>query len=401
MSFIHLLHYLEGYVTVQADSVFPERFLTICTRRNLDVWNIQHLGNQRFVMHMSLSAFRNIRQVCRRTRTHLTILNRRGLPFLLHRFRKRKAVLLGIFLTLLFLWYTSGHIMGITVFGNNRIPREEILTQLKHCGIALGASTEGIDSSSIRNRMMQELDTLAWIGINVNGSRIYVEVVERLEKEPGVDASKPCHLVAVKDGIVESIEARQGQSMVKVGSGVREGDILVSGIVDNDARGFLYVHAYGDVFAKTEYSLSRDYPLSYDMAVDTGKQTSRYTLTVFHLKLPLFWGSSSPYDQFTHEEKQTEYRLPIERLPSLWIKKDFYREQITEHKTRSAHEALEQGITELTEELKNSLPENAQIQDTKVSHTLTERNSLLLTVTLQCRENIARELPIDNILESE
>jgi similar to stage IV sporulation protein len=386
---------------VQADSAFPERFLTICTRRNLDVWKIRHLGEERLVMHMSLSTFKSIRQVCRRTRTHLSTLSRRGLPFLLHRFRKRKAALIGLLLTLIFLWYTSGHIMGITVFGNNRIPREEILTQLKACGISLGAPTKGIDASVIRNRIMQEMDELAWIGVNVNGSRIYVEIVERLEKEPGVDAQKPCHLVAIKDGIVESIEARQGQSMVKIGSGVREGDILVSGIVDNEARGFLYVHAYGDVFAKTTYSLSRDYPLVYDENVATGKHTARYTVSVFDLRVPLFWSTKAPYEQFIHEEKETEYRLPIERLPSLWIKKVSYQEQTTEHKTRSAHEALEQGITDLTEELKKSLPENAQIQDTQVSHTLTERNSLSLTVTLHCKENIAKELPIDNIVEFE
>ncbi|MBQ2452582.1 MAG: sporulation protein YqfD, partial [Bacteroidales bacterium] len=226
-------------------------------------------------------------------------------------------------------------------------------------------------------------------------------IVERLEKEPGVDATKPCHLVAIKDGIVESLEARQGQSMVKVGSGVREGDILVSGIVDNEARGFLYVHAYGDVFAKTEYSLSRDYPLEYDENVATGKTTSRYTMSIFDLNIPLFWSTKAPYHQFSHEENETEYRLPIERLPSLWIKKDCYQEEITRHKTRSAHEALEQGIAELSEELKKSLPENAQIQDTEVAHTLTERNSLFLTVTLHCRENIAKELPIDNVIEFE
>lgn len=401
MHFMDLVHFFKGYVTVQADSVFPERFLTICTRRDLDVRNIRHLGEQRFTMDMSLSAFRAIRQVCRHTRTRLTVLRRRGLPFLLHRFRKRKLALVGLVLTLLFLWYTSGHIMGITVFGNERIPTEQILEQLALCGIALGEPTKGIDSSPIRNRMMRQMDDLAWIGINVSGSRIYVEVVERLEKEPGVDAALPCHLVATKDGIIEALEAREGQSMVQVGSGVREGDILVSGIVDNAIRGFRYVHAYGQVFAKTQYTLSRDYPLAYTENTKTGAQTARYTISIFNQSLPLFFRKSAPYDQYTLEETQKEYRLPIEQIPSLQIKKVLYQEQISQQKTRTAKEALEQGTLELTNELHATLPEGAQITDTEVVHTLTEKNSLFLTVTLICRENIAKEVAIETGLNPE
>ena len=396
MGFIDMLHNIEGYVTIQADGVFLERFLTVCTRRNLDIWNIRHMGESRLTADMSLSSFRVIRSVCRRTRTHLAIVKRRGLPFLLHRYRKRKLALLGLVLTLVFLWYTSGHIMGITVFGNNRIPTDTILDHLSRSGVSLGKTTDGIDSSHIRNRMMRDLEDLAWIGINVNGSRVYVEVVERLEKEPGVDMKQPCHLVASKDGVIDVIEARNGQTMVKVNSGVREGDVLVSGVMDADTQGFRYVHAYGEVFAKTDYALSRDYPLEYDEPVDTGEQSTRYSLRLLQFQLPLFWGTDAPYAQYAREESQQEYRLPIDRLPSLMIQKEIYKEQFTEHKTRTSAQALEQGVEELTAELKQSLPDGAEIRDTEVSHTLTERGSLLVTVTLHCRENIAKEVPIES-----
>ena len=396
MQFIDLVHALEGYVIIQADSQFPERFLTVCTRRNLDIWDLKQVGTNRFTARMSLNSFRQIRPVCYRTRTHLRILSRKGLPFLLHRYRKRKAALLGLVVALVFLWYTSCHIMGITVVGNDRIETSVILEHLSRSGIALGKTTSGIDASQVRNRMMRDLDELAWIGLNVSGSRIYVEVVERLEKEPGIDSNQPCHLVATKDGMISAIEARNGQTMVTVGSGVCEGDILVSGIMDTDVQGFRYVHAYGEVFARTTYTLTREYPLTYEEAVDTGKQTTRYTASVLGHRIPLFFRSNAPYDQYSHTETVQEYRLPIQRLPSLFLTKETYRQQTIHHKTRSASEALALAKTELNQELEAELPQDAKILTRELTHTLTERDSLSVTLTFACRENIAMEAPIDN-----
>ncbi len=395
MQFIDLINNLGGYVTIQADGIFLERFLNICTRRNLDIWDIRHCGAQRLTANMSLASFREIRPVCRRTRTRLQIIRRRGFPFFAHRYRKRKFALLGLALAIFILWYTSGHIMGITVFGNSRISTDTILTHLARSGVSLGETTEGIDSALIRNRMMGDLDDLAWIGINVSGSRIYVEVVERLETEPGVNMEQPCNLVAAKDGIIESVEARNGQTMVKPKAGVREGDVLVSGIMDNDARGYRYVHAYGDVYAQTRYSLTREYPLEYDEALDTGETRTRYTLRVLDRSLPLFFSQDPPYPLCAREETEREYRLPFGFLPSLYIKSETYREQYTQHKKRTASQALEQATEELDRELREGLSGDIAVAGREVSNTLTERGTLSVTVTLVCRENIAREAAID------
>ncbi len=396
MYFIDFLRILEGYVTIQADSVFPERFLTVCTRRNLEIWDVRHRGEGRLTANMSLRAFRSIRPVCRRTQTHLTILKRKGLPFLLYRYRKRKLLLPALALVVLFLWYTSGHIMGITVFGNNRIPTATILEHLARSDIAIGRSTAEVDSSVIRNRMMRDLEDLAWLGINVSGSRIYVEVVERLETEAGIDPDVPCNLIAEKDGVIVSIEARDGQTVVTPSSGVRAGDVLVSGIMDAGESGIRYVHAYGEIFAHTFHSLTREYPLTYTETLETGNDTTRYTLKVLNWQLPLFLRKSAPYAEYAQEETEQEYRLPIERLPSLYVKKSVFKEQTSTQKERSAAEALATGKEELLKELTESIPEDATIIQQEVSHTLTERGGLSVTVTLTALEDIAIESPIAN-----
>ena len=395
MKFSEMFAYLHGYVTIQADGYFLERFLNICTRRELNIWNLQRRGAERLTADMSIASFRRVRPVCRRTRTRVRILARHGVPFLARRYRRRRFALIGLAAVLALLWYASGHIMGITVFGNSRISTDTILEHLARSGIELGESTHGIDSSRIRNRMMTDLDDLAWIGINVSGSRVYVEVVERLEQEPGVAMDQPSSLVAARDGEIQSVEARNGQNMVKPGDGVREGDVLVSGIMDNETQGFRYVHAYGEVYAKTRYSLSREYPLAYAEAADTGEETTRYTLRVLDRAFPLFLRRNPPYAQGTCDRTEKEYRPPVDFLPSLFVEKEVWREQTMEQKTRTPAQARETAVAELDQELSGMLNLDTEVLEREVSDTLTERGTLLVTVTLVCRENIAREVPID------
>ena len=65
------------------------------------------------------------------------------------------------------------------------------------------------------------------------------------------------------------------------------------------------------------------------------------------------------------------------------------------HKTRTAEEALAFGENELCEELKTKIPEGASVVDQELSSTLTERETVEVTLTLICRENIATEMPLD------
>ena len=390
MKFKNIYHYLLGYITICADGPFCERLLNICMHRNLAVRDIKRCGTERVIFTTDIPSFRQMRTPAYRTKSHVRIIKRHGLPFLLKRYSHRKLSVCGVILLLVMLWYSSNHVMGITIFGNVRTDTEYIRQTLAECGLSLGMRTAEIEPDILRGRMMQRVDNLAWIGINANGSRVYIEIVERLEKDKGIEKDGIAqNLIASKDGEIESIEVREGQTMTKHGAGVRKGDVLVSGIVDNEATGFRYVKARGEIYARTIYSKSRNYPLKYSENVKTGKTKKRYTLSVMNLNLPLFLKQNPPYETFTAEEKTDEYKIPVDMLPSLFIKKQTYFEEITENKTRTAKEAVAFGTEELSAELKSELDENIEILEQKESYTINEHGEVEVCVDLICRENIA------------
>ncbi|MGN0180619.1 MAG: sporulation protein YqfD [Monoglobaceae bacterium] len=391
--------YLNGKLTVRADGPFTERLINICMHRGLTVCDVKKPGKNRVIFCTDVNSYKQIRTPARHTKSHVRIIKRSGLPFILKRFRHRKLALGGVAVLCAMLIYCSTHIMGITVFGNSRIDTATILHELSEAGLSVGVKTSEIKSDAIRNRLMTKIDDLAWLGINANGSHVYIEVVERIEKEKGINKDDaPCNLVASRDGIIEHTEIREGQTLVKNGSGVAEGDVLVSGIVDNAAEGFRFVRARGDVYAETKYSKTKSYPLNYTENTPTGKSKKRYSLTVLNHTLPLFFGSGNPYAQAEHSEQTREMRLPTDLLPSLFVKCDEYAETASHSVKRTPDEAIETGTAELSEELKSELSENTEIKSVNVSHTLNEHGEVEVTVELVCRENIAEPSVIEEPL---
>lgn len=394
-----IFSFLRGCLTVCADGPFTERLINICMHRGMPIWDIKHIGSARIVFKTDIPSFRSIRTPAKRTKSRVRILKRHGLPFIIHRYRHRYLSVLGGIIPLIFLIYASTHVMGITVFGNTRISTQDIMSALGECGLSLGIKTSSVEPASIRNQMMTKLDNLAWIGINANGSRVYIEIVERIEKQEGIPKDGvSCHLVASKDGEIEALEVREGQTLVKVGSGVCKGDILVSGIIDNTANGFRFVQARGEVFAKTSYSKTGEFPLEYTENIATGEQKNKYTLSLLNLEIPLFLGKKEPFPKYSYEESINEYRLPIDIIPSLFIKKQSYLEEIPQEKKRTPSQAISHGIKQLSAELKAQLPQNAEIIEEKNSHTLNERGMVEVSVEFICRENIAESFIIEKAL---
>lgn len=398
MKFGKVFSYITGSLTVCADGPFTERLINICMHRGLTVRNVKRCGSSRVIFNTDIQSFLQMRVPAKRTKSHVRIVHRHGLPFLLRRYRGRRFAVCGAVILAVMLWYASTHVMGITVFGNQRIDTDLILSKLSECGLTLGSKTSEVSSDHIRNRMMTDIGDIAWLGINANGSRVYVEVVERIEKEKGLENEDiPCNLTASRDAEIERVEVREGQTLVKIGSGVREGDVLVSGVVDNAANGFRYVHSRGEVFAKTVYSKTRSYPLTYTENIPTGKTKKRYTVSILGHELPLFFGKT-PYEIFSREETTAEYRIPIDMIPSLFIKSETYTEEYTESKTRTPNEAIEFGISELSAELHSELGNGVEPISQNNIHTLTERGEVEITVELVCRENIAVQSPIERAL---
>ena len=132
---IRVLRYLKGYVKIKIWGFAPERFLNLCSRRNIMLWEIQK-EKDTYLLYISLSGFWSLREIARKTKTRVVILKRYGLPFFLSKIRERSIFLTGAFFAFL-AWFLSGlFIWNIQVEGNYKITDNQIRKYLKTQGIS-------------------------------------------------------------------------------------------------------------------------------------------------------------------------------------------------------------------------------------------------------------------------
>ena len=395
MSVADIFGFLKGYVVIRCEGCFTERFLNICMHRGILLRNIKRRGALCLDATISVAGFRELRPIAKKTKTRIKILSRHGMPFFLHRYRRRKFAVIGVLLFFAVLWYLSSHIMGIDITGNERLLAADIERELKGAGLYRGAATSRIEPKSVQNKMMTKFDDIAWIGVNIKGSRAYIEIRERLDTKRRIGTDIPCNLIASRDGIIRLLEVRAGQTAVKTGELVEKGDLLVSGILDSTKEGIRYAHSFGEVYADTSYELSRVYPLKYTEKIYTGETRSRYGISVFGKRINFFFSKNQPYEYCDKTEKSTEYSLLGKTVPPLGIHSESFAEYNPQKKTRTVQEAVALGKAELSAELKKGIPQGAEISKTEVTFKEVPQNGVEVTVKILCYENIAVQSEID------
>lgn len=214
------INYIIGFVNISIEGYFIERFINICISKHILLWNLKRKKSSFLYANIGMRDFKKIKQIAKMTKCRVKIEAKKGLPFLLHRYKKRKLLLFLLLPILAFILGTSTFIWNIEVKGNTSITTTEILEQLKNSGLKTGMLKQKVDTKKIINDIRLHRDDVAWIGIKLQGTNAIVEVVEADKKPQIINEQEYCNIVSDKEGIVTKITAQNGTALVK------EGDII-------------------------------------------------------------------------------------------------------------------------------------------------------------------------------
>ena len=362
-------------VTVQGD--LAEQLLNICARNGITVWQVKRVKNA-IRCRIGIRDFRRLPRLVRGKGLRLHIFEKSGLPFLLARYRKRPGIPLGAALFFALLRLLSCFIWTVEVTGNQAVTAKEVITACKEIGIGEGTAIKQIDFKTAGQELLLRLPDLAWCSLNAEGCRLTVDVSEVNSKSEKTEA--PSNLKAAADGIITKIDLRSGQCMVKVGDTVREGDLLVSGVMEQES-GISFVRSVGSVTAKTVRELTLSEPFSETGRQRTGKTAVKRVLSFFGVRLPLFLGTTpAPYEA---EQREKTLSFFGKDLPVRMTEKRFYfTETVTIHHTEQA----------LKSQLEKRLVEEAGEGATVTSADFfVEKEEIGLRAIVENEEEIAKE----------
>lgn len=389
-----VLNYLRGQVTVEVESAAPERVLNLCAAHGIPFWGLTWLSELRLRAAIDRAELPRLRQVLTQTDAVLTVVRTEGAPEVWRQYRRRYVLLAAAGLLMLTMALGGTHIWAFQVTGNDTVPTETILRTLEKYGVALGARSR-IQQEELRNHVLLELPDVVWLTVNMRGCTAHVQVVERQRPPHLYTDGEITNVVAARDGLVTGVQALDGEAQVMAGSTVTAGQVLISGVVDSDRRGYRLLHGMGQVWARTWYELSVSVPLTVrEKGRETGAVT-RLAVDVGRNRIKIYGkGSMTGPDC----DKMTVYhqaRLPFGlTLPVTLVTERTVRCAAGEAE-RPMADARAEGETQLMAQLEAALaPSQGQLLDHSFD-AVRQGKWLVVTLRAECEEQIGVSSPLD------
>ena len=380
---LFIYRFLCGYVYLRVNAENPAKLLNLCAAKGIGIWRVS-VKNNLIYFKIGIASFEKLRIFKRKIPCKIHITKKVGLPFFISKNKKRYGMVCGLAIFIAIIYFMSGCVWNICINGNKNIKSEEILSSLNKIGIYEGAMLKNIDSEEKRNELLLIQKGLSWAAINIEGSKITVDVTETKEfAEQDYSAS---NLVSTEDGVIKKIEVKNGVTEIKVGDTVQKGQLLVSGIKEYDDGKVDFVKSKGNIYAEVEYNFESVQPLKVTEFVKTGEQTERKVLSFFNFKIPLFLGDVEPTYVVSQEKEKIstgDSYLPIK----IYTKKFLKTKETTYILT---NDQAQKRALKKSEEKIAKLADGGRIISKQQKITVDNKN-LIITTKIKCLKDIVFE----------
>jgi similar to stage IV sporulation protein len=389
-----LLTYLRGSVRLSIRGDRPEQFLNRCTASNILTWDVRYRGS-RMELTLHLGDFFRLRPLLKQTGCRAHVIERAGLPFALQRMERRKFFAAGLVLFVVGLYLLSSVVWDVKVTGNERISEADVLAAAKKHGIhALQWKFKLDDPAVLAKRLMHELPGAAWIGVEIRGTQIRIEVVEAVQPTPK-PLTSPRHLVSAHDAVITRIHTERGKPMVRVHQAVRKGQILISGLIGSeDPKGSrAAVVAEGTVRGLVMYEYQIEMPLTLKYKVYTGESYKRSYAVIGNRAIQLTGYGKGGYKQHEviSERKGIEWRGY--KLPFGWLTETVLESRTAEERL-SAEDAGKIAMQQAAADLRTVIGPDAEIVTQKILHENADNGKVYIKALFEVDQSIVEEQAI-------
>lgn len=357
-----LIYYILGYVNIVVEGFFIERFINTCISKKIFFWKTNRMKSTVFSANISVRNYKEVVKIAKKCQCKIRITNKKGIPFLLNKYRKRKIFVVTLGIIILGIITIFNFIWNIEIKGVDEIKQREIMEFIQNEGIDIGKYKNNIDLQSLINKIRIQRDDIAWVGMEIKGTNLIVDVVEADKKPEIINEDEYCNVVADKDGIIVKVKAQNGTPAVEEGTTVKKGDILIQGWLEGKHTENRYVHAEGEVMAKVWYSKKEKVYYKQNYENQTGNHEKKYTLNVNNFKINFFKTLSNfeNYDTIRTIKKlkiTSNFYLPVEII----VDENF--EKQNNEIIYDKNEAKEIGIKELKSKLEEQIENKENISN--------------------------------------
>jgi len=350
-------------------------------QRRIKILKIERLEGD-FFAWVRVSDFYLLPPLARKAKVRLRIVKRYGLPFVWLRWRRRKILLGGLALFFVALYILSSKLWFVEILTPNESLKTAVEESARACGVVRGAKKSDLDTEQIARRILQENPTVAWAGVEISGTKLVIQVVEKTSA-PYYE-TEAASLVAAKSGEILKAVPLEGVCLVQAGEYVKKGDTLIESVSRNGEP----VRAQGVVLARVVYEESASAPLVRLCRTRTGRRSFGGELLFFGQAL-FHYDAGDKYLRAEREEYRKKFSVWRNQEPFVELVIDIDYELALERETVEPKLAREQALKDARESLSQKVPPSAYIASQSVAKEVQTDEAYEITLRVVTEENIA------------
>ena len=280
---------------------------------------------------------REVISICERKGYSVEVIARKGVYQYIIRYHKRVGIVIGIGLCILGILFLSNIALRVRVVGANSGEAEKKIKELAaQEGIKAGAYIPSMNFLKLEARLFELSDDIAWVSIGHSGSVITINVSMPTIGAESDERRIPCNIVASRDGVIVKADVLVGEFTSLIGSAVKKGDLLVSGIVENSNGMAYYRHSIANIIAEYTQTITFEQGL-YDVDISDGEVHYMKYLQFFELDIPISHKPDTG-ESYVSAERIEPVKFFGITLP-ISVKTVEYTEQISKIKAYTVQEA--------------------------------------------------------------
>ncbi len=363
-----VLNWLSGWRGVSVPRENTVRALNLLKEENYPHWHMRNMPSGGISFRMLLSdSVRYLSALPEASggREH-------GLPALLHRYRGRWGILVGVLLFAFLVWQSGTVVWDVSVTGNEKLTDEEVIAMLWDYGFGVGTKFGKIDFDQLQNDFLLTTDEIAFIAVNMQGTVANVQVRENLGSRTGrKTGGKSANLIAAEDGQILEVHLVGGRAAVQRGDTVRAGDLLISGILAIRGEQLRYEYSAGEVLAQVNRVIEAESPLVRTENMQTGREIVKKTVRIFAKEIKLFRNTGIDYASYDTIIENKQISLPGGISLPVWIRTETVRETAPQTVTLTEEEAFADAMIRYRAQM-DALLEEAEILEIETERTCTD-----------------------------
>lgn len=363
-----------------------ERFINTMQREEIPLLHIFRKDRKTLACECYSCDVGRVASIAQEKGWRMEALQPKGLSALGRFLCKRPGIPLGLVLAAMMILTLSQFVWRVEIHDAGAY-RADIAAYLSEAGFRPGTPRTGVDAQALERALTYRYPELAWFHVYVSNVTLVVDVVSGAGM-PAPPSQTPGHIVASRDGVVDSLRVYAGTAAVKAGDVVQKGQILIRGEERGADGSTVYVHADGTVMARCWHSASVSLPLMDVISQETGRETQQTRIRTPWRCFPEEWETPAylASNLYIRETPVVGSFFPV-----VWQQIQ-HREVALAFSRRNENEVRREAKDAAEKQLKSML-QGYEIIDKWVDYCMIEDESLSATVTAEWLMDIGEESP--------